>query len=440
LITVLRFGRTTVFRRGPIRPQADRGSAQQRRRRTLSGATFHRMLRALDPRLRQALIDWLAPLTILVIGIVNVSRLPDSQQYPGPPLAHLAFLATAVAALGLRRHAPLIAPALAMVIATVWSVVLWTADSQGPFEGFLVLVGASYSIGAHNRGRRLVLGAGFVAAYFVGGQVIALAGGGRDGDLLPLAFWMVVGLAVGALINRRTHQAHEARQHAAVLTVDHERRMSEAVENERARIARELHDVVAHSLSVIVVQAAAERRAMSHGPADLVSIDAVLGSVERTGREALVDLRRLLGLLRQTDEPLTLQPQPKLADLDALVREIRAAGVEVDVRIEGGAVPLPPGVDLTAYRIVQEALTNVLKHAGATRVEVVLGYRNGQLDVAVTDNGTSEPATELVGAGAGHGLLGMRERVSVFGGTVSAGSRPDGGWAVRARLPVAEIA
>jgi signal transduction histidine kinase len=327
-----------------------------------------------------------------------------------------------------------------MVIATAWSMALWTGGAQGPFEGFLVLVGASYSIGAHNRGRRLLLGAGFVVAYFVVGQVIALADGGRDGDLFALGVWLVIGFAVGVFINRRTHQAHEARQHAAVLAVDHEQRMSEAVENERARIARELHDVVAHSLSVIVVQAAAERRAMSHGPADLASIDSVLGSVERAGREALVDLRRLLGLLRQTDEPVTLRPQPTLAELDGLVREIREAGVEVDVRIEGGEFALPPGVDLTAYRIVQEALTNVIKHAGATRVEVLVSYRNGQLDVAITDNGTSAADTALAAAGSGHGLLGMRERVSVFGGTVFAGSRPDGGWTVRARLPVAETA
>jgi signal transduction histidine kinase len=213
--------------------------------------------------------------------------------------------------------------------------------------------------------------------------------------------------------------------------------MTEAVEQERARIARELHDVVAHSLSVIVVQAAAERRALAHSTVDVASIEAVLGSVERTGREALVDLRRLLGLLRQVDVPLELAPQPTLEQLDGLIEQARDAGVAVELQLEGERFPVPAGVELTAYRIVQESLTNVLKHAHAHRVVVRLCYRRNELEVSVSDDGSGAPAdAELDGVGAGHGLLGMRERVSIFGGTVAAGASPDGGWTIRALLPV----
>jgi signal transduction histidine kinase len=394
------------------------------------GSTRHRLVRAG--------LDWLAPLTVLAIGVVHVANHPHSKDYPGPPLAHVGYLIAAIVALGLRRRAPIVAPFAAIVITTAWSL-MWPDNSQGPFEGFLVLVGAAYSLGILNRGRRLIVSAVLLAAYFLVGQVVILASGGRDGDLLPLLVWILAGFVVGALISRRTQQAHDARRQNVFLEVDHQRRMAEAVEDERARIARELHDVVAHSLSVIVVQAAAERRALGHGSADAASMDGVLGSVERTGREALVDLRRLLGLLRQTDEPPALAPQPSLAELDVLVDQVRDADVEVDVHIEGDQVPLPTGVDLTAYRIVQESLTNVLKHAGAHRVRICIAYRRNQLEVAVSDDGRTAGEAALSNIGAGHGLLGMRERVSVFGGTVSAGHGPNGGWTVQASLPIQSV-
>ena len=396
------------------------------------------MNRLAHPRLRRAVLDWAVPLTILVIGIVNVSRSPHSTAYPGAPVAHLAFLAAAVLALGLRRRAPLLAPFLTIVVVSVWSGTLWPPHAQGPFEGFVAIVAAAYCVGSLNQGRRLLWGAVAFAGYFTVGEVLARAFGGGDGDLLPLLVWPVIACAIGALINRRTDEAREARRREAAIAHDSQRRTAEAVEQERARIARELHDVVAHSLSVIVVQAAAERRALSHSALDVASVEAVLGSVERTGREALVDLRRLLGLLRQVDVPLELAPQPTLDQLDTLIEQVREAGVAVELRLEGERFPVPAGVELTAYRIVQEALTNVLKHAHAQRVVVRLCYRRNELQVSVDDDGSGAVVDAgLDGVGAGHGLLGMRERVSIFGGTVAAGATPGGGWAVRALLPVA---
>jgi signal transduction histidine kinase len=205
-----------------------------------------------------------------------------------------------------------------------------------------------------------------------------------------------------------------------------------AVADERAHLARELHDVVAHSVSVMVVQAGAARRLLGRQP-DRAG-EALL-AVESNGREALAELRRMLGVL--TDEDGTgpaLAPQPGLGQLDALVERVGAAGLPVEVRITGAPRPLSPGVDLTAYRIIQEALTNALKYAKGARTEVVVEFGDGELKLEVLNAGGVDllPA----GAGAGRGLLGMRERVSVYGGQLEAGGRPEGGFAVRASLPL----
>ena len=213
-----------------------------------------------------------------------------------------------------------------------------------------------------------------------------------------------------------------------MLERDQEAGAARAVATERARIARDLHDVIAHSLSVIVVQAAAERRVL---PAGQDSTAETLDAIEQSGRQAMTELRRLLGLLRKGDGEPSLAPQPGLGGLSELVAEIREAGIDVDVRTDGGLAAIPRGVDLSAYRIVQECLTNVLKYTRAGRVEVSLRCRGRCIDIEVTDDGpaTGPPAT------GGFGLLGMAERVSVYGGTVQAGHRDGGGHRVHARLP-----
>jgi signal transduction histidine kinase len=400
----------------------------------------------LAPSWRRVALDWLAPSAILAIGIVNITD-PHSG-YPGSPVRNLTFLAVAVAALGLRRQSPLLAPCVTIAVVTWWTS-LWPTGAQGPFEGFVVLVGGAYSLGTIKDRRKQAVGAGVLIVWFLLGLMVGLVGG-RVGDVVPLGVWLTLAFGVGYLISRRTDQAAEAVEAARMLAADQEQQTARAIEDERARIARELHDVVAHGLSVIVVQAGAERRSLSSqagrpgepGFPDTASIDAALGSIEKAGRDALIDLRRLLGLLRRTDEPLALAPQPGLAQLDDLLATARDAGLDVELDVTGDQAALPPGLDLTAYRIIQEALTNVLKHGHADCVRVAVTFRRGRLDLEISDDGVAEapgrdePRNAVSASGTGHGLIGMRERVNVFGGTLTAGAAPTGGWTVHARLPL----
>ena len=202
---------------------------------------------------------------------------------------------------------------------------------------------------------------------------------------------------------------------------------------ERSRIAREMHDVVAHSLSVMVVQAEAAEAMLDVNPE---RAHRPLAAVQETGREALTDLRRMLGALRAADDGApSMAPQPGLAGLDALAEHVREAGLPVEVRIEGEPRPLPAGIDLSAFRIVQEGLTNVLKHAGPARAEVVVLYGEDEIALRVTDDGRGSGSGRENG---GHGLVGMRERVAVYGGELTAGPRPapERGFALAARLPL----
>jgi signal transduction histidine kinase len=249
------------------------------------------------------------------------------------------------------------------------------------------------------------------------------------GDMVFVGIIVGGAWALGAVIRSRGDRATELEERAAGLTRDREERAREAVAEGRARIARELHDVVAHSVSVMVMQAGAVRRLLR---GDQEREREALSTVEHTGRQALDELRRMLGLLRRDGADVGLAPQPALAQVGDLVTAARAAGLAVTLRTEGRAVPLPPGVDLSAYRIVQEALTNVLKHAGPARAEVTIRHLERAVELEVVDDGAGGPPDEGPGR---HGLLGMRERAAFFGGELQAGPREGGGFAVRARLP-----
>jgi len=219
-------------------------------------------------------------------------------------------------------------------------------------------------------------------------------------------------------LRARAEEAERARADEAV----------RAVAEERARIARELHDVIAHSVSVMVVQAAGVRRLLA--PEQERERQA-LETVEHTGRQALAEMRRLLGVLRRDDERPELSPQPGLAKIDDLLEQAREAGLPVDLAVEGDPVELPPGIDLAAYRIVQEALTNTLKHAGPARAHVRVRYAPGELELRVSNDGR----VAANGGGGGYGLVGMRERVALYGGKLEAGPAEDG-FCVCARLPL----
>ena len=245
------------------------------------------------------------------------------------------------------------------------------------------------------------------------------------GAVLIISISWLAGFAMG----RKLEQASAAQARAERLEREQEAEARAAVAQERARIARELHDVVGHSVSVMTVQASAVRRRLH--PEQEQEREA-LEIVEQTGREALAEMRRLVGVLRRPEEAPALAPQPSLEHLDRLVAQARESGLPVELRIEGEPTPLPPGVDLTAYRLVQEGLTNAIKHARASKADVVVLYGDGTVEVSVTDDGPGGGD----GGGGGHGLVGMRERVSVYGGELEAGPRPEGGYSLKARLPV----
>jgi signal transduction histidine kinase len=264
--------------------------------------------------------------------------------------------------------------------------------------------------------------------------------------LIALAanFWPGMSLAEGVAMfllflvawvlgdRMRARRAYTAalEERARQLERERERDAEAATVAERTRIARELHDVVAHGVSVIVLHARAAKEVMG---TDRAAAQRSLELIENTGRQALTELRTVLGALRTDDSERDVrQPQPGLADLDRLVTELGQAGLSVELVTEGEPRPLPPGVAVSAYRIVQEALTNTLKHSAADKARVVVRYGDDQLLVHVTDDGPPRQAT----TGTGHGLVGMRERVSVFGGRLEAGPRGDGGFDVLAVLPV----
>jgi signal transduction histidine kinase len=251
-------------------------------------------------------------------------------------------------------------------------------------------------------------------------------------DLIPGAAYgqrplWVLGMTVVMLIVRRVVRDRDERAQLA----ERERDLAahRAVLDERTRIARELHDVIAHSVTVMVVQAQAGPRLL----ADAAQTRAAFESIEASGREALAELRRLLGVLRTADEQPAVGPQPGLDSLRSLVDQLQEAGQRVRLRVEGTPVQIPPGVDLSAYRIVQEALTNALKHAGEAEAEVTVRYGASMLELEVVDNGSGGAAP---GSTPGHGLIGMRERVALYGGLLEAGTRNGHGYAVRARLPL----
>ena len=247
----------------------------------------------------------------------------------------------------------------------------------------------------------------------------------------------VVGIVIGGVIwliayalRRRAQRTDELEARASQLEREQEELVRAGIAAERRRIARDLHDVIAHSLSVMIVQAGAARLLLDDDPE---RARASASAVEETGHQALVEVRRLLGMLGN-EEP-GLAPRPGLAAMSALVEHVRAAGLSVEVSVEGEPHALPPGIDLTAYRIVQESLTNALRHAGPARTEVKVSYENDSLQLEIAN----ERGRGGNGGGFGHGLVGMRERAALYGGELECGPRPTGGYIVRARLPV-EIA
>jgi signal transduction histidine kinase len=372
---------------------------------------------------------WFDAAIVLALGIGLATTVLHQNGKKGPEgplwfdiLAVIAFTTPLLA----RRRFPFKAPLAVFVVLCASSFV----DNRlvpDAFTTLLLALAALFLIGMHRERSQAI--AGLVVV-----QGMAILVGHNDptqkgGDYVWLAIVFAVAWTVGFGVGGKFREVDEAKERAARAEREREERARLAVSEERARIARELHDVVGHSVSVMTVQASAVRRLLE---SDQERERAALLVVEQTGREALAEMRRMVGVLRRPEEAPALAPQPSLEQLERLVEQAREAGLPVELRIEGAPKQLPTGVDLTAYRLVQEGLTNALKHARAQRAEVVVRYSDGHVELTVSDDGPGGGD----GDKGGHGLVGMRERVSVYGGELEAGPRPEGGYRLRARLPV----
>jgi signal transduction histidine kinase len=313
------------------------------------------------------------------------------------------------------------------------ATLIQTETGYPPTTGGLAVVIALYTVAAHCPRRESIESAVITGVAIL----VALLTAPYDIDAATFVSNYVVFATAWILgDNVRVRRAYVAELEARTRLLERERKdqAKRAVASERGRIARELHDVVAHNVSVMVVQAGAARRVLDSSPEQ---VRESLGAIEATGRQALNEMRRLLGVLRDDeDEASELTPQPGVAAIEGLIEQVREAGLSVELEVDGQPRPLSTGVDLSAYRIVQEALTNTLKHGGQATARVVLRYRPADFEVEVVDDGRGAGADRGNGRPVGHGLVGMRERVSLFGGELKTGPRPGGGYVVRARLPL----
>lgn len=363
---------------------------------------------------------------LAIAGALAVWALVEAVAVSGPGSipVRIAFALAVSVPLLWRRALPV--PVLAFLCAMLLLRAL-TADAPeygtAPFPSMLV---ATYSVGAYTAPALLAVPAVLlpIATMIAATRSDFWNTDPQPGDVAILTFFVAAAWAAGRIVRHRSVQAAAARAEAAS-------RAQEAVAAERARVARELHDVVAHSVSIIAVQAGAAEALVESDPARAREH---IGAVRRTAGEAMTEMRRLMGVLRE-DEAV-YAPQPTLDDLERLAADVRATGVPVELVREGAGGPLPAGVDLAAYRIVQEALTNVRRHAGAAPTRVVVRRTADAVDVEVVNAAPDGPGE---GPGGGQGLVGMRERVRLYGGSLDAGPR-DGGYAVHARLPLPEPA
>jgi signal transduction histidine kinase len=396
--------------RAQIIPRADAGHRTAR---------YSHLVRQLGTRARQLDVRGLdVALTLVMTAWATAEGLIARNLTPAVFLCTLPLL--------VRRRWP-----IAVFLVGIGGIALG-ANNIG-LAALLAVLTAAVSVGIYTR-HRLV--ASFLIVLSAAGFAVEYTSGRNGSSALPIPNEVLPFALLGAAylagneIASRQRQADQQGERAHQLEEERSEAVAAAAETERRHIARELHDVVAHSVSVMVVQAGAARKVMDDKP------DAAresLLAVEASGHEAMAELRRLLGVLsEENNEAPPLAPQPGMAGLDALVARVQEAGLPAELRVEGPPESLPPGVDVAAYRIVQEALTNALKYAGGARTEVVVRYTPDGLEVEVIDEGTMSTPVD----GIGRGLTGMRERVALFGGTVEAGKRPEGGYVVLARLPL----
>ena len=396
-------------------------------------------------RIRHAAREYWFELLIAVMAIAGMAELVIGRDSPGAPTTTLWFCVPAIAVLVtplfLRRQFPFAAPAAYWLIAAALSYV---DPLLVPFVGSLGVVGlaTAFLLGNLRDNRQ----AGIGLALVIGCMVIvidAIPGPQTASEYVFITLRFAAAWVAGYALRERAEQAEAAEVRATL--AEREREAAEmratlaerereaaariAVAEERARIARELHDIVAHAVSVMVLQIGAVRHALPDG---LDESKEALGRVERAGRTALAEMRRLLGAMRRDGDGLELAPQPGIDDLGSLFEEVRRAGLPVELHVAGDPFPLPRAIDLSAYRIVQEGLTNALKHAGASHADVSVSYGHDDLQIEVRDDGAGSSRSD----GLGHGLVGIRERVKIYGGEMSASRAQEGGFVLDVRLPI----
>ncbi len=323
-----------------------------------------------------------------------------------------------------RRRSPLL---VAVAIVALWlAAYADSAIDDPPFQMIALLI-IAYTLGAYEPLSRGLVGLAAISVAFV---VMNLWRGLNTGDSLagPFQFAVLFGLGYALAAGRRSRRGLEAK--ARQLEQEQDERARAAVAEERARMARDLHDALGHAISVMVLQIGAVRTRLD--PRQVAENETLL-TAERTGRDSVTELRRMVGVLREGPTE-RLAPPVSLSSIDDLVESVRAAGISIDVVREGSARELPSGVDITAYRVAQEALTNVVRHAPSAHARLRIAYEPEAVVVEVTDDGAGRP---IVGLGEpGQGLIGMQERVSAFGGSLVADAASGGGFLVRARLPL----
>jgi len=365
--------------------------------------------------------DWVLAIALATIGQLDV-WLPDDYHTGSRPVLGLTTLAMTLA-LAWRRRRPL---ASALFIAGVLGVQTAFAPTPHPPDSpFIVWMISAYSVAAHCGRRSAILGLVALVVAVDSWVTLTPNNGGTDLvfiSLIMLGFWFA-----GRVVRSRNVLTSTLKERTEELEREREKRARLAVAEERSRIARELHDVVAHTLGVVVVQAGAERL---HLPPDSPA-HATFASIESSGRAALAEMGRLLGMLRTDEDSDALVPQPGLARLDELLDHVRATGLVVELVVDGTPRVLGAGADVSAYRIVQEALTNTVRHSGSSRAQVRLRWESTALVIEVADDGVGPPAKA---ARPGHGLLGIRERVALYGGALVTGRSELGGYLLVARL------
>jgi signal transduction histidine kinase len=386
-------------------------------------------------RIEQILREWWFELLMAVLlgaGLIQLGLLHDS---PGAPPTTLWFtvpaLIVSVLPLFARRRFPFAAPAGYWVISTAVSfvdgvLIAWVESLE------VVGFASALLLGNLRDRRKAFLGLGIVVAGIV---IIVwnIPGPQATNGYIFITLRFVAAWIAGFALRAREEQAEKAEVRAVQAEGEREVAARIAVAEERARIARELHDVVAHAVSVMVLQVGAVRHKL---PDSMAEDRNALRSVERAGRTALAEMRRLLAAMRREDDEVEFVPQPGLDGLNALLDEVGRAGLPARLHVDGEPYTLPRGVDLSAYRIVQEGLTNALKHANASDADVTVRYHPDEVEIEVRDNGDGDAASD----GLGHGLVGVRERVKLYGGEMSAGKAPGGGFVLSTRLPIAEEA